>query len=107
MSTKIELLLHTVLLKPELVEDADEVIRSARMAGIEVQLDKRMQAAIEYGIVVSVGPTAFKEFGRGPDILKPGDRVTFAKYCGKSIEINGEKFLICNDEDILGVLKDE
>ena len=58
----IELLLHTVLIKPDRVEDTDEVIRRAKAAGIEVKLDKREEKAVEYGTVIQVGPTAFKDF---------------------------------------------
>lgn len=97
----IELLLHTVLVKPEKVEEADEVIRRARAAGIEVKLDKREEAAVEFGTVVSVGPTAFKDYGRSPDILKGGDRISFAKYSGKPLTHGGERYLILNDQDCI------
>ncbi len=103
----IELLLHTVLVKPEKVEDTDAVVRSARAAGIEVKLDKREQKAVEYGTVVSVGPTAFKDYGRSPDILKEGDYITYAKYAGKDIKYKGEEFLILNDQDIIAKLDRE
>lgn len=97
----IELLLHTVLVKPDSVEDTDDVIRRAKAAGIQVQLDKREEKAVEFGTVVSVGPTAFKDYGRDPDILKGGDRISFAKYAGKEITHNGETYLILNDQDCI------
>ncbi|MEB3214049.1 MAG: co-chaperone GroES family protein [Leptolyngbyaceae bacterium] len=97
----IELLLHTVLIKPELVEETDEVLRRARAAGIAIQLDKREEKAVEFGTVISVGPTAFKDYGRGPDILKAGDKISFAKYSGKEITKGGVKYLILNDQDCI------
>ncbi len=101
----IELLLHHVLVTPEKAEEADEVYRRAAAAGIQLQLDKREQAAVEFGTVVQVGPTAFKDYGRGPDILKAGDRVSFAKYAGKSIKDDNTDYLILNDQDVLCILK--
>lgn len=102
----IELLLHHVLLIPDKAEELDEVIRRAKAAGIEVQLDKREQKAVEYGVVSQVGPTAFKDYGRGPDIVKEGDRVVFAKYSGKEIKQKDITYLLLNDEDILAIIKD-
>ncbi len=103
----VTLLLHTILVKPVKVEEQDEMIRRARELGIHVELDKREQKAVEHGHVVQVGPTAFKAFGREPDILKVGDKVSFAKYAGKEIKINGETLLILNDEDILCVIGED
>lgn len=103
----IELLLHTVLIKPESVEEADETIKRAKAAGIVIQLDKREEKAVEYGTVVSVGPTAFKDYGRSPDILKQGDYVTYAKYAGKEVKYKGESYLILNDQDVIAKLDKE
>ena len=103
----IELLLHTVLVKPDKVEDTDDVIRSAKAAGIHVQLDKREEKAVEFGTVVQVGPTAFKDYGRGPDILKGGDYVTYARFAGKLVKYQGEEYLILNDQDVIAKLTKE
>ena len=103
----IQLLLHTVLVIPEKVEDVDEVVKRARAAGIEVQLDKREQKAVEYATVVQVGPTAFKDYGRSSDILKQGDKVVFAKYAGKEVKHQDETYLILNDEDVIAIVKEE
>ncbi len=37
--------------------------------------------------------------------LKEGDTVVFAKYSGTEISVDGEKFLVLNCEDVLGILK--
>ena len=49
---------HIVLVKPERVEEVDDRIRSARAAGIHVELDKREQKAVEVGTIVAVKPTS-------------------------------------------------
>ena len=103
----IKLLLHTVLVKPEKVEETDEVLKRAKSAGIVLQLDKREEKAVEFGTVISVGPTAFVDYGRNPDILKEGDYVTYAKYAGKEIKYKGETYLILNDQDVIAKLDKE
>lgn len=103
----IEVLLHRVLVKPDKVEDTDEVIRKARAAGIEVKLDKREEKAVEFGTVLQVGSTAFKDYGASPDLLKEGDYVTYAKYAGKEIKYKGELYLILNDEDVIAKVPKE
>jgi len=103
----IQLLLHTVLVIPEKVEDVDDVVKRARAAGIEVQLDKREQKAVEYATVVQVGPTAFKDYGRENDIIKEGDKVVFAKYAGKPIKHKDTEYLILNDEDVIAIVNEE
>lgn len=101
----IKLLLHTVLVKLDDATEADEQYRRAKELGIELVLDKREAAAVEYGTVLQVGPTAFLDYGRGPDILKGGDRISFAKYSGKSItDSDGSKYVILNDSDVLCVI---
>ena len=102
----IKPILHRILVKPDNVEDADDVIRSARQSGLVVQLDKREQAAVELGSVVLVGDTSYKEFGTTAEAqgVVPGAKVFFAKYAGKSVKDGDEKYLLLNDEDILAVV---
>jgi co-chaperonin GroES (HSP10) len=100
-------ILHRVLVKPDNIEDADDVIRSARAAGLEVQMDKREQAAIEVGTVVAIGSTCYQEFGTTPGEqgIAVGVKVFFAKYAGKSVKDGDTKYLAMNDEDIIGVIE--
>jgi co-chaperonin GroES (HSP10) len=102
----LRILLHHVLVKLDDATEADDVYRKAKAAGIELALDKREQKAVEYGTVVQVGPTAFLDYGRDPDILKGGDRVSFARYSGKDVtDSNGDKYVLLNDSDILVVVE--
>jgi chaperonin GroES len=36
--------------------------------------------------------------------VKPGDLIYYGKYSGTDIEVNGEKFVILRESDILGIL---
>ena len=99
-------LIHIVLVKPERVEEVDDRIRSARAAGIHVELDKREQKAVEVGTIVAVGDTAFKAFEAGV-VPTVGDKVYFAKYAGKEVkDSDGENYLALNDEDVLLIIKE-
>ena len=102
----IKILLHHVLVKLDDAIEADDTYKRAKAAGIVLELDKREQAAVEYGTVVKIGPTAFKDLGRDPTILKEGDRISFARYSGKSIkDSDGTEYLLLNDQDVLVVIE--
>ncbi len=99
--TKIKPVLHRVLVKPDEVEKRTQ-------SGIIIQYDKREEKAVETGTVISIGSTAYQEFGTTAESegIKPGSKVTFAKYAGKEILDGEDKYLILNDEDIVGVYND-
>lgn len=102
----IKLLLHHVLVKLDDATEADEVYRRAKAVGIELSLDKREAAAVEYGTVVQVGPTSFTDLGGDPSILSVGDRVSLTRYAGKKIvDTDGVEYQIFNDSDILAIVK--
>ena len=64
------------------------------------------EAGTGTGRLLAAGADAWSDYG-GP-FAKVGDRVIFGQYAGKNVddEESGEKLLILNDNDILGVLKD-
>lgn len=67
--------------------------------------EKSQYAAIK-GTLVEVGPNAFLEWGDGKR-PQAGQRVVTAQYAGLNIEgADGLKYRLCNDEDIIAVLKE-
>lgn len=61
----------------------------------------------EQGEVISVGPGKVLENGsRSPMSVQEGDRVLFTKYSPDEVEIEGETYLIIEEEKILGVMKE-
>jgi len=104
---KVKPVLHRILVKPEQVEETDELIRRARQAGIQIELDKREKKATVIGQVVAVGPTAYFEFNSNKEKegVVEGSKVLYAKYAGA--EIPNTDLIILNDEDIIGVLENE
>jgi len=60
------------------------------------------------GRVVAVGPGRRTDEGKiVPLGVETGDRVLFTKYSGTDVEIGGEKHLILQENDILGVIENE
>ena len=98
----IKVLLHHVLIKLDDAVEADEVYSRAKALGIELALDKRVHEAVEYGTVVQVGPTAYKDFGLDECPLKGGDRVSLTRYSGKKVvDTDNQVYYLFNDSDVL------
>jgi chaperonin GroES len=58
------------------------------------------------GKVISVGPGKLDEKGKQMELaVRTGDTVFYGKYSGTDIEVDGEKFVILRESDILGVLE--
>lgn len=56
------------------------------------------------GEIIAIGPGKMNKKGELlPMEVKVGDRIIFAKYSGSQIEIDGVKYLIMPDSDILAV----
>ena len=98
---------HRLIVKPDNIEDIDPVLASAKRSGIHIpDMAARMeQTNVDTGIVISIGPNAWKAFDGGEPWAQVGDKVIYAKYGGKLVKDGEEKFLILNDDDLLGVIK--
>lgn len=100
----IDVLGHRILIKQDKIEDTDEAYKKARSFGLEIvnESKDREQSAMDRGIVIQVGQSAFKDFGTTP-WCEAGDYVAYARYAGKAITDpeTGEEFLVINDEDLV------
>ncbi len=57
------------------------------------------------GVIVAVGTGKKDENGKAiPFEIKKGDKVLYSKYGGTEISLDGEKYLIMREDDILGVI---
>lgn len=104
-------LLHRIIVKQHKLEDTNKEYRKARDIGIiipEHEDNRRAQAGVDKGIVVSIGPTAYRDFNTDVPI-KVGDTVAFARFSGKVIADpkDEEEYVALNDEDIVAVLTGE
>ena len=58
------------------------------------------------GKVIAVGAGKRDDNGKVHALnVKAGDMVYYGKYSGTDVEVNGEKFVILRESDILGVLE--
>jgi chaperonin GroES len=58
------------------------------------------------GKVISVGPGSLGDNGKRHAIpLKAGDNVYYGKWSGTEVEVEGTKFVILKESDVLGVLE--
>lgn len=100
---------HRVLVRQEKYDEHDEVFKRAKAAGLEFVKDRevRYQASVDVGTIVSVGKTAWKDFGSEPWALV-GDKVVFAKNSGKHVTDPEDKetpYVLLNDEDVVGIIR--
>ena len=57
------------------------------------------------GEVVSCGEGARKDSGELiPMAVKAGDRILFGKWSGTEVKVDGQEYLILNEDDVLAVV---
>ena len=58
------------------------------------------------GKVISVGPGKLDDKGKAMELgVRVGDTIYYGKYSGTDIEVDGQKFVILRETDILGILE--
>jgi len=93
---------HRILVKPDEFHKAYQGVIE-----IPENIKERSQNAQTAGTVIAVGLTAYeqKEFGNGVKWVKPGDRVAFARYGGKTLSgKDGKQYRIIEDDDVIAHL---
>ena len=91
-----------------LIVKIDKVPETTR-SGIFVPqgVRERQQEQAAEGTLVAIGDEAWKkfdDFSFTPDV---GDRVMFAKYGGHYFVLDDQEYRLLNDQDIIGVIKEE
>ncbi|MGA2498135.1 MAG: co-chaperone GroES [Tepidisphaeraceae bacterium] len=58
------------------------------------------------GKIIAAGPGKIDDKGRRQTLsVKVGDAVYYGKYSGTEVEVDGEKYVILREADLLGVLE--
>lgn len=102
-------ILHRILIKPHSLVEANETYKKMKELGLalpEHNDKRREEKAVELGVVVAIGDTAFdwSSAGTKPQV---GDTVSFAKYAGQNIkDTDGTEYQLLNDEDVTAIIKD-
>lgn len=101
---------HRVLVRPDKLEDTDPTLKRAKQAGIHLLEDRedmiRERAGVDKGVVLSIGSTAFRDFG-GDAWCGVGDYIAYARHAGKWVKDpdTDEDVLVINDEDVICIIK--
>lgn len=88
--------------------DVNETEVAARKAGIVLAPTndrKQEQLAVDTGVVVDIGPTAWADYG-GEPWVKVGDKVVYARHAGYAVGEADDKVLVLNDGDIVTKVED-
>ena len=57
------------------------------------------------GTMIATGPGKMLDSGeRSPMTVKKADRVLFSSYAGSEVKIDGEEFVILNEDEVLAIL---
>jgi chaperonin GroES len=92
---KLEPLGDKVIVKPI---EKDEVTKSG------IILPDTAKEKPQEGEIIAAGPGRTGKTGNKIEMeVKVGDKVIFAKYSGSEIKINGEKYLIMSESDLLAI----
>jgi chaperonin GroES len=60
----------------------------------------------QMGKVVAIGPGKTLDNGKTAKMtVKKNDQVIYPKYIGNDVEIDGDKYIICRESDILGIVE--
>jgi len=60
----------------------------------------------QMGKIVAAGPGKILDDGkRSPMTVKKGNEVIYGKYIGSDVEIDGEKYVILSEKDVLGIVE--
>jgi len=60
----------------------------------------------QIGKIVAAGPGKMLDNGKRSKMsVKKNDKVIYGKYMGNDIEIDGEKYVILRESDILGIVE--
>ena len=59
----------------------------------------------QIGVVIAVGPGSLLDDGkRGAMSVSKGDKVIYGKYMGNDVEVDGKKYVILRESDLLGIV---
>ena len=71
-----------------------------------IVLPDAAQEKPQRGKVIAVGPGKLLDSGkRGKLSVKKNDEVIYGKYVGNDVEIDGKKYVIIRESDILGIIE--
>lgn len=86
-------------------------IETKTAGGIVLAVDEKLERhKVNTGVVVSVGPCAFKAYGpnyTGGPWCKVGDKIIFSRYAGVIVvdPTTSEEYTLLSDDDVAAVIR--
>jgi len=82
-----------------------EPIEQEEVTASGIVLPETAKEKPQQGKVLAVGPGRRDEAGKRIDMdVQEGDTVLFAKYAGTEVKLDGKKYLILKESDVLAVM---
>lgn len=95
---------YMVLVKPDFETKTASGLLLAHVS------DREGIAAVDTGVVVDIGPTAWRAYDNGEPWCKVGDRICYARFGGKIVKVpdqtDDEKLVLIADGDVRLVLEE-
>lgn len=99
MSLSLKPIADRVIIEP--VDDGNNTFAGGALVLPETAKEKPQQ-----GIILSVGSGKKDDDGnRIPMDVEQGQRVLYAKYAGTEVKVDGKKFLILRESDVLAIIR--
>ena len=74
-------------------------------SALGIIIPEAAQKSSDVGTVVAAGPGNLERGERVPLDVEVGDRVMFAQFTGKEVEVDGQSMLMMLDTDVYGVME--
>ena len=95
-----------MIIKPLLDKVVLEQLESEQKTQAGIYLPTSAQEKPELAKVVAVGEGGFVDGAEVKMLVKPNDKVLYSKYAGSEYKIDGKKYIIVKQADILAVIED-
>ena len=92
--------MYNIMLKPLGTRVVVEPKEAETMTAGSLYIPDNAKEKPQQGVVVAVGPGAKDE----PMEVKAGETVLYGKYAGTEVTVDGKKYLIVKQSDILAIL---
>lgn len=93
-------------IKPLLDKVVLQQIESEEKTTGGIFLPNSAQEKPELATVIAVGEGGFVDGAEVKMLVKPNDKVLYSKYAGSEYKIDGKKYIIVKQADILAVIED-
>lgn len=109
----VKAVIHRLVVKPVELEVYDETEAKLKELGFVKAIteeSKYHHTQIDQGVVLDVGPTAFRDYVQKYNLeipVKIGTLVTYARHSGKAVKDGTQEVVVINDEDIICVHQEE